>query len=75
MSPKLLATYDLTPDVQLYAQLAVGFRAPTVDELYSRFYNRDAAATHSLAIRIWIRKSAAALRSALTSILAVCRGA
>lgn len=39
MSPKLLATYDLTPDVQLYAQLAVGFRAPTVDELYSRFYN------------------------------------
>ncbi|PDT05875.1 TonB-dependent receptor [Rhizobium chutanense] len=39
MSPKILATYDLTPDVQLYAQLAVGFRAPTVDELYSRFYN------------------------------------
>jgi hemoglobin/transferrin/lactoferrin receptor protein len=39
LSPKLLATYDLTPDVQLYAQLAVGFRAPTVDELYSRFYN------------------------------------
>lgn len=39
MSPKLLATYDLTPDVQVYAQLAVGFRAPTVDELYSRFYN------------------------------------
>ncbi len=39
MSPKLLASYDLTPDVQLYAQLAVGFRAPTVDELYSRFYN------------------------------------
>ena len=39
LSPKILATYDLTPDVQLYAQLAVGFRAPTVDELYSRFYN------------------------------------
>lgn len=39
ISPKILATYDLTPDVQLYAQLAVGFRAPTVDELYSRFYN------------------------------------
>ncbi|OWV76676.1 cation transporter [Rhizobium sp. R339] len=39
MSPKILATYDLTPDVQLYMQLAVGFRAPTVDELYSRFYN------------------------------------
>ncbi|KEC74078.1 UNVERIFIED_ORG: hemoglobin/transferrin/lactoferrin receptor protein [Rhizobium esperanzae] len=39
MSPKILATYDLTPDVELYMQLAVGFRAPTVDELYSRFYN------------------------------------
>ncbi|NNG70227.1 TonB-dependent hemoglobin/transferrin/lactoferrin family receptor [Rhizobium laguerreae] len=39
LSPKILATYDLTPDVQLYMQLAVGFRAPTVDELYSRFYN------------------------------------
>ncbi|MDF0696732.1 TonB-dependent hemoglobin/transferrin/lactoferrin family receptor [Rhizobium sp. MC63] len=39
MSPKILATYDLTHDVELYMQLAVGFRAPTVDELYSRFYN------------------------------------
>ncbi|MBY3581539.1 TonB-dependent hemoglobin/transferrin/lactoferrin family receptor [Rhizobium bangladeshense] len=39
MSPKILATYDLAPDVELYMQLAVGFRAPTVDELYSRFYN------------------------------------
>ncbi|WP_313141812.1 TonB-dependent hemoglobin/transferrin/lactoferrin family receptor [Rhizobium croatiense] len=39
ISPKILATYDLTPDVALYMQLAVGFRAPTVDELYSRFYN------------------------------------
>jgi hemoglobin/transferrin/lactoferrin receptor protein len=39
ISPKILATYDLTPDVELYMQLAVGFRAPTVDELYSRFYN------------------------------------
>ncbi|MBX5131115.1 TonB-dependent hemoglobin/transferrin/lactoferrin family receptor [Rhizobium lentis] len=39
MSPKILATFDLTPDVELYMQLAVGFRAPTVDELYSRFYN------------------------------------
>jgi len=39
LSPKILAAYDVTPDVQLYAQLAVGFRAPTVDELYSRFFN------------------------------------
>ncbi|MBB6225548.1 TonB-dependent hemoglobin/transferrin/lactoferrin family receptor [Rhizobium leguminosarum] len=38
-SPKVLATYELTPDVQLYTQLSSAFRAPTVDELYSRFYN------------------------------------
>ena len=39
VSPKVLATYELTPDVQLYTQLSTAFRAPTVDELYSRFYN------------------------------------
>ncbi|MGO6900216.1 TonB-dependent hemoglobin/transferrin/lactoferrin family receptor, partial [Rhizobium ruizarguesonis] len=39
VSPKVLATYELTPDVQLYTQLSSAFRAPTVDELYSRFYN------------------------------------
>jgi hemoglobin/transferrin/lactoferrin receptor protein len=38
-SPKLLASYDITPDVQVYAQWAMAFRAPTIDELYSRFYN------------------------------------
>ena len=39
ISPKLLATYDLTPDVELFAQWSMAYRAPTVDELYSRFYN------------------------------------
>ncbi|MCO5964544.1 TonB-dependent hemoglobin/transferrin/lactoferrin family receptor [Sinorhizobium meliloti] len=39
LSPKLLATYDVTPDVELFAQWSMAFRAPTVDELYSRFYN------------------------------------
>lgn len=39
LSPKLLATYDITPDVELFAQWSMGYRAPTVDELYSRFYN------------------------------------
>lgn len=38
-SPKLLATYDINSDVQVYAQWAMAFRAPTIDELYSRFYN------------------------------------
>ncbi|WP_104667564.1 TonB-dependent hemoglobin/transferrin/lactoferrin family receptor [Ensifer adhaerens] len=40
LSPKLLATYDITPDVELFAQWSMAYRAPTVDELYSRFYNR-----------------------------------
>jgi hemoglobin/transferrin/lactoferrin receptor protein len=39
ISPKLLATYDVTPDVELFAQWSMAYRAPTVDELYSRFYN------------------------------------
>jgi hemoglobin/transferrin/lactoferrin receptor protein len=38
-SPKLLATYDLTPELQLFAQWSMSFRAPTVAELYSNFTN------------------------------------
>ncbi|MBB3945574.1 hemoglobin/transferrin/lactoferrin receptor protein [Rhizobium skierniewicense] len=38
-SPKLLATYDLTPEVQLFAQWAMAYRAPTVNELYLNFSN------------------------------------
>ena len=38
-SPKLLATYDVTPDVRLFAQWAAAFRAPTVNELYLNFTN------------------------------------
>lgn len=36
-SPKLLATYDLSPELQLFAQWSMSYRAPTVDELYTRF--------------------------------------
>ncbi len=38
-SPKLLATYDLTPDIQLFAQWSMAFRAPTVNELYLNYGN------------------------------------
>ncbi len=38
-SPKLLAIYDLTPEVQLFAQWAMAYRAPTVNELYLNFSN------------------------------------
>lgn len=39
LSPKLLATYDLTPETQLFAQWSMGFRAPTINELYVNFSN------------------------------------
>ncbi|SMD03557.1 TonB-dependent hemoglobin/transferrin/lactoferrin family receptor [Rhizobium sp. RU36D] len=38
-SPKLLATYQLTPEVELFAQWSMAYRAPTVDELYGNFTN------------------------------------
>ncbi|MCJ8519406.1 hemoglobin/transferrin/lactoferrin receptor protein [Pseudorhizobium tarimense] len=38
-SPKLLATYNLSPEVQLFAQWSMGYRAPTVNELYLNFSN------------------------------------
>ncbi|WP_181707246.1 TonB-dependent hemoglobin/transferrin/lactoferrin family receptor [Chthonobacter rhizosphaerae] len=37
LSPKLLAEYDVTDALTVYAQYAAGFRAPTVNELYLRF--------------------------------------
>ncbi|MBB4000614.1 TonB-dependent hemoglobin/transferrin/lactoferrin family receptor [Aureimonas pseudogalii] len=37
LSPKLLAEYDLLPELTAYAQWGMGFRAPTAGELYSRF--------------------------------------
>ncbi len=39
ISPKLLATYDVNEQVQVYAQWAMAFRAPTADELYLNFIN------------------------------------
>lgn len=38
-SPKLLATYQAAPKVELFTQWAAAYRAPTVDELYSNFTN------------------------------------
>lgn len=38
-SPKLLASYDLTPNLQLFAQWSMAYRAPTVNELYLNFTN------------------------------------
>ena len=39
LSPKLLATYQATPELQLFAQWSMAYRAPTVTELYSNFTN------------------------------------
>lgn len=38
-SPKLLATYDVTPQAQIFAQWSAAYRAPTVNELYLNFTN------------------------------------
>ncbi|MDR6102935.1 hemoglobin/transferrin/lactoferrin receptor protein [Agrobacterium larrymoorei] len=38
-SPKLMASYDLTPEVQVFAQWSTAYRAPTVNELYLSFPN------------------------------------
>lgn len=37
VSPKVRLAYDLAPNVELFGQWAMGFRAPTTGELYSRF--------------------------------------
>lgn len=37
LSPKLLAKYDVSQDVQVYAQWAMGFRSPTASELYLNY--------------------------------------
>ena len=39
LSPKLLATYQAAPAVELFAQWSMAFRAPTINELYLDFSN------------------------------------
>lgn len=34
LSPKILATYEASPSVEIYAQWAMAFRSPTAQELY-----------------------------------------
>jgi len=38
-SPKLLVERQLTPDIELFAQWSMAYRAPTLDELYGDFSN------------------------------------
>lgn len=38
-SPKLLATYQLNPEVELFGQWSMAYRPPTVNELYVNFTN------------------------------------
>jgi hemoglobin/transferrin/lactoferrin receptor protein len=39
VSPKLRAAWQATPSVELYAQWAMGFKAPSVSQLYSNYDN------------------------------------
>lgn len=41
ISPKLLATYQLTPEVELFGQWSMGFRPPTINELYIDYRNAN----------------------------------
>lgn len=34
LSPKLLATYQMTPETELFAQWSMSYRAPSIDEYY-----------------------------------------
>lgn len=38
-SPKILATYDLANNIQVFGQWSMAYRAPTIDELYLNFSN------------------------------------
>ncbi|MDA5634117.1 MULTISPECIES: TonB-dependent hemoglobin/transferrin/lactoferrin family receptor [Rhizobium/Agrobacterium group] len=44
VSPKLLATYQLTPEIELFGQWSMAFRPPTVNELYIDFRNGNSYA-------------------------------
>ncbi|CAN7410630.1 TonB-dependent hemoglobin/transferrin/lactoferrin family receptor [Neorhizobium sp. LjRoot104] len=37
VSPKLLATYQVTPAIELFAQWSMAYRAPTINELFLNF--------------------------------------
>ncbi len=39
VTPKLLATYQAAPRIELFAQWAAAYRAPTINELYLNFTN------------------------------------
>ena len=39
ISPKLLATYQLTPEVELFGQWSMAYRPPTINEAYINFTN------------------------------------
>lgn len=39
ISPKLLATYQLSPKVELFAQWSMAYRPPSINELYINFTN------------------------------------
>ncbi|MCZ7934468.1 TonB-dependent hemoglobin/transferrin/lactoferrin family receptor [Agrobacterium leguminum] len=41
ISPKLLATYQLTPEVELFGQWSMAYRPPTINEAYINFTNAN----------------------------------
>jgi hemoglobin/transferrin/lactoferrin receptor protein len=48
-SPKLLVGYDVSPDLQLFGQVSMAYRAPTVDELYLLYTGQGGPTTYAVA--------------------------
>lgn len=48
-SPKLLLGYDVSPDLQLFGQVSMAYRAPTVDELYLLYTGQGGPVQYAVA--------------------------
>lgn len=48
VSPKLRAAYEINPSVEVYAQWAMGFRAPNVSELYHHYAKTSGIPTYEI---------------------------
>ncbi len=48
-SPKLLLGYDVSPDLQVFGQVSMAYRAPTVDELYLLYTGQGGPVQYAVA--------------------------
>ncbi|KPF46507.1 TonB-dependent hemoglobin/transferrin/lactoferrin family receptor [Rhizobium sp. AAP43] len=48
-SPKFMVGYDVTPDLELFGQVSMAYRAPTVDELYLLYTGQGGPVQYAVA--------------------------